>query len=177
MNAEAAPEAGGLSNVFEQVTLFRAHRHAAPPAAQPWRGVFKQGHNAMWLYLYANGRAAVRVDAPGVHQAGPHLFVGPSSARWATPDNPSGAWQPAVSASTVLLHYAYTSPRSVLDAGRASGCDAAYGAEAAATGDFSKARARAREREREIALTSSYTSQLSSPPPINSPTNPARHLS
>lgn len=45
MNLEAVPEAGWLANPFEQVTLFRGHRHMAPAEAAPWRGVFKQGHN------------------------------------------------------------------------------------------------------------------------------------
>lgn len=40
-----------------QVTLFRVHRHTAPPASLPWRGVFKQGHNAIWLNLYRWARA------------------------------------------------------------------------------------------------------------------------
>lgn len=31
----------------------------------------------------SNGKSAVRVDAPGVHQAGPHLFVGPPNPRCA----------------------------------------------------------------------------------------------
>lgn len=47
MNAEAVPEAGGITNRYEQVTLFRGHRHAAAVAAQPWRTIFKQGHNAV----------------------------------------------------------------------------------------------------------------------------------
>lgn len=47
MNAEAVPEAGGVRNRYEQVTLFRAHKHAAVPAAQLWRTVFKLGHNSV----------------------------------------------------------------------------------------------------------------------------------
>ncbi len=37
----------------------------------------------MFLNLYSNGKSAVRVDAPGVHQAGPHRFTGPPDARCA----------------------------------------------------------------------------------------------
>lgn len=36
-----------LPSRFEQVTLFRGHRHMVPAAAQPWRTVFKQGHNTV----------------------------------------------------------------------------------------------------------------------------------
>ena len=83
INLEGVPEAGGIANPFEQVTLFRGHRHMAPADAAAWRTVFKQGHNQIWLNLYSNGKSAVRVDAPGVHQGGPHLFVGPANPRWA----------------------------------------------------------------------------------------------
>ncbi|KAI8462626.1 MAG: hypothetical protein J3K34DRAFT_447341 [Monoraphidium minutum] len=138
MNVEAVPEAGGIANRFDQVTLFRAHRHMAAPEAQPWRTVFKQGHNEVWLNLYANGKSAVRVDAEGVHQAGPHLFVGTPSSRWATPSNPKGQWRPAVSRSIVLLHYAYTSPGDVAARG-SRGCPWPF-VEAALQGDLTKVR-------------------------------------
>ncbi len=36
---------------------------------------------AAFLMLYANGKSAVRVDAPGVHHLGPHFFSGSASAR------------------------------------------------------------------------------------------------
>lgn len=35
-----------------------------------------------FLTLYANGKSAVRVDAPGVRHLGPHFFVGDASPRW-----------------------------------------------------------------------------------------------
>lgn len=53
--------------------------HAA--AAVCRRYIFKQGHAAAWLHLYTNGKSAVRPDAPGVTQGGPHVFVGPADAR------------------------------------------------------------------------------------------------
>lgn len=34
------------------------------------------------MHLYTNGKSAVRVDAPGVHHVGPHLFSGDASGRW-----------------------------------------------------------------------------------------------
>ena len=34
-----------------------------------------------FLLLYANGKSAVRVDAPGVRQMGPHFFAGDASPR------------------------------------------------------------------------------------------------
>lgn len=56
-----------------------ATMHAA--AAVCRRYIFKQGHAAAWLHLYTNGKSAVRPDAPGVTQGGPHVFVGPADAR------------------------------------------------------------------------------------------------
>lgn len=39
--------------------------------------------------------------------------------RWATPDNPHGIWRPAISNSTLVLHYAYATPGDVaVKAGR-----------------------------------------------------------
>jgi hypothetical protein len=41
------------------------------------------------------------------------------SHRWATPDNPHGIWRPAISNSTLVLHYAYATPGDVaVKAGR-----------------------------------------------------------
>ena len=40
---------------------------------------------AAFLTLYANGKSAVRVDAPGVRPLGPHFFTGNPSPRWAQP--------------------------------------------------------------------------------------------
>ncbi|GBF98049.1 glycosyltransferase-like [Raphidocelis subcapitata] len=141
MNAEAVPEGrGAWDHPFEGITLFRAHAHAAPAASQPWRAMFKQGHNSAWLHHYANGRSAVRVDAPGVHQAGPHLFAGPPHPRWATPSNARGRWQASVSPATAVLHYAYASPAEVALEANRSGCPR-EAAEAARRGDFGPARA------------------------------------
>ena len=59
--------------------------------------------------------------------------------RWATPSNLQGLWQAAISRSTVLLHYSYTSPEDV--AAKASrGCPKEH-AQAALRGDFSLVRA------------------------------------
>jgi hypothetical protein len=83
------------------------------------RYIFKQGHADAWLHLYTNGKSAVRPDAPGVTQGGPHVFLGPADKRWVTPDNPHGLWHPATSNSTLVLHYAYTTPGDVaVKAGR-----------------------------------------------------------
>eukprot|EP00878_Enallax_costatus_P008075 GHUV01008445.1.p1 GENE.GHUV01008445.1~~GHUV01008445.1.p1 ORF type:complete len:900 (+),score=338.15 GHUV01008445.1:421-3120(+) len=119
VNVEGVPEAADIENRYEEVTLFRAHRHLVPPAAQPFRYIFKQGHAESWLHLYTNGKSAVRPDAPGVVQGGPHVFLGPADPRWVTPDNPHGIWKPVVSNSTLVLHYAYASPGDVaVKAGR-----------------------------------------------------------
>jgi hypothetical protein len=48
------PEAADLTNRYEQVTLFRSHRHLVPPQVQPFRYIFKQGHADAWLHLYTN---------------------------------------------------------------------------------------------------------------------------
>jgi hypothetical protein len=45
------------------------------------RYIFKQGHADAWLHLYTNGKSAVRPDAPGVTQGGPHTFLGPADKR------------------------------------------------------------------------------------------------
>ena len=108
MNFEGQPEAGDLVNRYEQVTLFRVHKHFITPEAFHYRAQWKLGANAAFLMLYANGKTAVRVDAPGVRQAGPHYFTGDASPRWQTPEKPSGAWHNAVSDVSVVLHYAYS---------------------------------------------------------------------
>jgi hypothetical protein len=49
------------------------------------------------------------------------LGLSPSAVarRWATPDNPHGIWRPAISNSTLVLHYAYATPGDVaVKAGR-----------------------------------------------------------
>eukprot|EP00879_Flechtneria_rotunda_P005303 GHRR01005589.1.p1 GENE.GHRR01005589.1~~GHRR01005589.1.p1 ORF type:complete len:720 (+),score=275.87 GHRR01005589.1:145-2304(+) len=81
VNVEGVPEAADLHNRYEQVTLFRAHRHLVPPGAQPYRYVFKQGHAQAWLHLYTNGKSAVRPNAPGAAQGGPHVYLGPAHQR------------------------------------------------------------------------------------------------
>ena len=47
------------------------HPPLPPPTTPP----------AAFLTLYANGKSAVRVDAPGVRQMGPHFFSGNPSPR------------------------------------------------------------------------------------------------
>jgi hypothetical protein len=37
VNVEAVPETADIINRYEQVTLFRAHRHLVQPGAQPYR--------------------------------------------------------------------------------------------------------------------------------------------
>jgi hypothetical protein len=37
VNVEGVPEAADVSNRYEQVTLFRAHRHLVSPQIQPFR--------------------------------------------------------------------------------------------------------------------------------------------
>lgn len=108
MNFEGQPEAGDLKNRYEQVTLFRMHKHFITPEAFRYRSQYKLGSNAAFLTLYANGKSAVRVDAPGVKHAGPHYFTGDASKRWRTPTNPTGFWFNAVSDASVVLHYAYS---------------------------------------------------------------------
>ena len=109
-----------------------AYAHnTTPPALVP---------SQAWFNLYANGKAAVRPDAEGAHQAGPHLFLGPPSARWETPSNPTGAWLAPVSRSTTLLHYAYCSSDDIAAKGE-RGCSAAA-AEASRKGNFALVRAR-----------------------------------
>jgi hypothetical protein len=114
LNFEGQPEAGaGIVNRFEQVTLFRAHKHFITPEAFWYRNRFKLGENTACLYLYANGKSAVRVNAPGVRHSGPHYFTGSASERWVSPENPAGLWVNAVSDSSIVLHYAYSNPSEV----------------------------------------------------------------
>ena len=65
-----------------QVTLFRVHKHFITPEAHHYRYRYKLGDSAAFLTLYANGKSAVRVDAPGVRHLGPHFFTGEPSPRW-----------------------------------------------------------------------------------------------
>lgn len=113
MNFEGQPEAGDLTNRYEQVTLFRVHKHFITPEALFYRPKYKLGDNSAYLMLYANGKAAVRVDAPGVRHAGPHFFTGDPSPRWQTSDNPKGEWLNLVSDDSAILHYAYSYPGDV----------------------------------------------------------------
>ncbi|PRW56345.1 glycosyltransferase-like protein [Chlorella sorokiniana] len=136
MNYEGQPEAGDLTNRIEQVTLFRVHKHFITPEAHYWRQKYKLGDSAAFLTLYANGKSAVRVDAPGVRHLGPHFFLGDSSPRWATPANPTGAWREAVGDDSVVLHYAYSYERDVAAKAHRS-CPDSY-LEAARRGDRAK---------------------------------------
>ena len=113
LNFEGQPEVGDISNRYEQVTLFRIHKHFITPEAFWYRNRFKLGENAAFLYLYANGKSAVRIDAPGSKPSGPHYFTGDASSRWITPDNLQGSWVNYVSDTGVVLHYAYTNPSEV----------------------------------------------------------------
>jgi hypothetical protein len=113
LNFEAQPEAGDVQNPYEQITLFRAHKHFITPEAFWYRNRFKLGENAAFLYLYANGKSAVRVNAEGVRAAGPHYFLGDASERWKSIENPSGLWVNAVSDTSIVLHYAYSRPSEV----------------------------------------------------------------
>ncbi|GMH41555.1 hypothetical protein BSKO_09465 [Bryopsis sp. KO-2023] len=108
MNFEGQPEVGDIKNRFEQVTLFRAHKHFITPEAYALRNKCKLGDNKSFLVLYANGKSAVRVDAEGARQLGPHYFKGNDSERWKTPENPMGEWRDKVSNTSYLLHYAYS---------------------------------------------------------------------
>lgn len=65
------------------------------------------------IHLYANGKSAVRVNAPGVQEHGPHYFKTAASPRWISEDNTQGGWRNSVSRSTVVLHYTYTSMRDI----------------------------------------------------------------
>jgi hypothetical protein len=120
MNFEATAEAGPISNRFEQVSLFRVHKHFIAPEAHYYRARYKLGEASAFLYLYANGKSAVRVDAPGARPAGPHYWAGDAAPRWAAAGNPRGEFRHAVSDDTVVLHYAYSSAAEVAAKARRS---------------------------------------------------------
>lgn len=113
MNFEAQYEAGRLDNRFEQATLFRVHKHFITPEAFAHRARYKLGNSSAFLNVYANGKSAVRIDAPDVRHSGPHFWRGSRSSRWESPENPSGNWVNAVSDRSVILHYAYAYEREV----------------------------------------------------------------
>ncbi|KAL4457894.1 hypothetical protein ABPG75_012759 [Micractinium tetrahymenae] len=136
MNFEGQPEAADVTNRIEQVTLFRVHKHFISPEAHWYRQKYKLGDSAAFLMLYANGKSAVRVDAPGVHHLGPHFFSGTASPRWQTSTNPRGDWQDIVSDRSVILHYAYSYEQDVVAKAHRS-CPDAY-LEAARRGDRAK---------------------------------------
>jgi hypothetical protein len=80
------------------------------------------------------------VDAPGVRLAGPHFFAGAPSPRWrAPPERPDGGFHSALSLTTRVLHYAYTSPEDVRAKARRVGCSPE--AAAAAAGNASAVKA------------------------------------
>ena len=124
-NTNKGADRGGDSR-FDAVTMFRVHKHFITPGeAFHYRHLFSLG-----LLLYANGKSAVRVDAPGVRHAGPHYFTGDSSERWVHNEtNPNGAWYNAVSDGAVVLHYAYATAKDVEDkAGRTTQTNDCYDA-------------------------------------------------
>ena len=107
LNLEAQLEAGDVTSPFLQVTLFRNHQYFTTKESQHYRSTFKQGVNTGWLYLYTNGKSAVRLDnktAPAAH--GPHY--------WKPSPNTDGEvrdrWKNRISNSSVILHYAYSNP-------------------------------------------------------------------
>lgn len=106
----------------------QVHKHFITPEAFYYRGKYVLGGNKAFLYLYANGKSAVRVDAPGVTQSGPHYFQGFASSRWAHPGNPTGSWHNAISDRSVILHYAYTRLSDVKDKAKRS-CPAKFAGE------------------------------------------------
>ncbi|KDD73134.1 hypothetical protein H632_c2500p0 [Helicosporidium sp. ATCC 50920] len=125
LNHEGQPEAMDLTNKYEQVTLFRRHKHWVTPEAHVYRSRLRLGGADTFLLLYANGKAAVRVDAPGVRSAGPHFFDGDASPRWRTATNPTGAFSTLVSDAHAILHYVYSYVSDVRDRARRS-CPPAY---------------------------------------------------
>lgn len=136
MNFEGQPEIVDSVNRYEQVTLFRVHKHFITPEALFYRGKYKLGDNAAFLMLYANGKSAVRVNAPGVRHMGPHFFSGNASPLWQSPENPQGRFVNLVSDDSVILHYAYSYLSDVSNKAHRS-CPEGF-LEAAKRGDRSK---------------------------------------
>lgn len=107
LNLEAQLEAGDVTSPFLQVTLFRNHQYFTTKESQHYRSTFNQGMNAGWLYLYSNGKSAVRLDdrtSPAAH--GPHYWKPSPSTDGAVNDR----WKNRISNSSVILHYAYSNP-------------------------------------------------------------------
>lgn len=104
MNFESQAEAGDITSPFLQSNLFRVHMYFTTPEAQYYRGKFKQGMNAGFLYLYANGKSAARIsDLWTVSQFGPHYFKGDK-------DN----WMNPISNDSFILHYCYVNPSELI---------------------------------------------------------------
>lgn len=107
LNLEAQLEAGDVSSPFLQVTLFRNHQYLTTKESRHYRSKFKQGENDAWLYLYTNGKSAVRLDEKTAAEAhGPHYWK--PSAR--TDQEVRSRWNNRISNSSVILHYAYSNP-------------------------------------------------------------------
>lgn len=51
MNVEGWPEAGGIRNRYEQVTLFRSNKHMTPPASMKFRYTLQQGNNTVSMHV------------------------------------------------------------------------------------------------------------------------------
>lgn len=120
MNHEAQAEEVDVVNPYEQVTLFRTHKHFVTPEAHYHRSHYKLGDSPTFLLLYANGKSAIRTDAPKAKPYGPHFWHAQSSPRWIAPDNPNGTFHASVSDELVVLHYAYTRVEDVIDKAKRS---------------------------------------------------------
>jgi len=106
-NNEAYPERGDVVNPFDQVTLFKVNSHFWPDHAREHEAKGALGPNPRTFLLYGNGKSAARVDAPGLHDAGPHEFRADSSNRWKSESNQQGDFHHTVSVRSSILHYTY----------------------------------------------------------------------
>lgn len=108
MNFEGQAEAGDIESQFLQITLFRAPKFFITPEANHYRSTFKQGLAPSYIYLYANGKSAARVNADGLSVHGPHYFKGNSHPRYNTTSNPGAKWKNYMSNEAIILHYTYS---------------------------------------------------------------------
>ena len=108
MNFEGQAEAGDVESQFLQITLFRAPKFFITPEANHYRSTFKQGLAPSYIYLYANGKSAARVNADGLSVHGPHYFKGNSHPSYNTTSNPGAKWKNYMSNEAIILHYTYS---------------------------------------------------------------------